>query len=642
MLTTNTIKWKLSIGMIIPLIIVFSLGIAGLLLYQSTSTKKLNESVFSSLIVFNTKYIEDWLNQQSLFVDRYSKLPDNKKYGVESLSDIKLSGIITNITGTLTTYYGRESDGLIFAMIDNLEEIIASGYDSRKRNWYINAAKDRDRMIISDPYEDAFTKKIVITVSRTAPGGVAAADIAIDDVSNFVKNLNVPGNGFAILTYGKENNILAYKDTNYLQKPLTDLDPGLNAAAIKKVIENTQKGESTELQIKDMGTKLIGGSSIKGTDWNIFIVIDKDYFYGDMVKLFTFFILLTLLITVASYLLIQYYANQSIVKPIAAVNKHLHDLADGRINLNTPIKVETGDELEDMADSLNRFLDSQYGNILRISSQLEQSVAKSYDNKQLIEESIYAQKNIFNTFISLIGRMKDLSAGIIDRSDDTVGRMQNISDKSKEGMELLSDTNESMSSLSESIASTKEAVTGVAQYSEEIAVLSETIKTIADQTNLLALNAAIESARAGEHGRGFAVVADEVRNLAVKTRESTEKIQSTVEALTNSMHSTIRKVEQSTEDFHRTMEYNNKQMTFLKGMVDDILQTTEHTQEITTNAREQSEMLVSVNQEMTNIDNSQKDIDRVLRILSDDSAEMKSSTENIISELLQNSGSSQV
>lgn len=60
--------------------------------------------------------------------------------------------------------------------------------------------------------------------------------------------------------------------------------------------------------------------------------------------------------------------------------------------------------------------------------------------------------------------------------------------------------------------------------SVEIEKISDSIKNIANQSNILGLNASIEAARSGEAGKGFAVVAQEIRNLAVRSKETVDKI----------------------------------------------------------------------------------------------------------------------
>jgi len=66
---------------------------------------------------------------------------------------------------------------------------------------------------------------------------------------------------------------------------------------------------------------------------------------------------------------------------------------------------------------------------------------------------------------------------------------------------------------------------------DRVASVSDDISVISRQTNLLSLNAAIEAARAGRHGLGFIVVAREVKDLSQTTRDATEEITRTVEAL---------------------------------------------------------------------------------------------------------------
>jgi hypothetical protein len=64
-----------------------------------------------------------------------------------------------------------------------------------------------------------------------------------------------------------------------------------------------------------------------------------------------------------------------------------------------------------------------------------------------------------------------------------------------------------------------------AERQRAVADFLKIIRSIAKRIHLLALNASILSAQAGEQGRGFAVVAREIGELAERTRQSTQELE---------------------------------------------------------------------------------------------------------------------
>jgi methyl-accepting chemotaxis protein len=105
--------------------------------------------------------------------------------------------------------------------------------------------------------------------------------------------------------------------------------------------------------------------------------------------------------------------------------------------------------------------------------------------------------------------------------------------------------------------------------SRDAAGISEVLGMLADianQTNLLALNASIEAAHAGESGKGFAVVADEIRQLATRTQNSLDAIETNVNAVVSGVDAVYTETARASE-----------QMLTVSGQTRDLMQNADAT-----------------------------------------------------------------
>ena len=623
---TKSIARKMILATVVPLVVLFLIMIYIVTGHVKNSLNEQSNEVVKTSSISASWQISQYFAKYFSIVETGSNdsLYSDYMAGLTPEMSVKDTPEFNSVFSELKRLANIDSvniQAVWMADLDSSQLIMSDGYVSditgdweiTQRPWYIKMM-EKNGLALSDPYVDASTQKLVVTIAipvykNNEMVGAFGIDMLLDQVNTIMGSLKLGETGyFSFVT--EENVFIYHPNADYIMKNIDDLS--LNEDAVNFVKNPTGNIANYEVN----GKKLCGFTSTVGTTgWKVTSTIpqaEMDKPYLEMRTILYGIIGLIMLFLC----LVIYISAKKMISPLRKLADVSDKIAEG--DLDVEIDVRTNDETAFLAKSFEKTvvrLKSYIAYIEELSELLRQigtgdfrlTFKQSYEGEfAMVKDALmYTTEMVKDTLIQISMAADQVASG----SDQVSSGAQALSQGATEQASSIEELSATMNDISDQIKQTAEnatkakaialeashattygqeqmehmveAMEDISRTSNEIGKIIKNIDDIAFQTNILALNAAVEAARAGNAGKGFAVVADEVRNLASKSAESAKNTSILIE-------SALRAIEKGTHIVNSTAKS-------LEDIVRGSEQSTEIIQYIADASNEQAQAMSQVN-----------------------------------------------
>ena len=522
----NKVKLAVIIFVVLAIVVITAVFSAS----SRNSIIRSSKDSLSSKAEDNAAFIDAWLETQNKIMNTLSNQIEDMAYDHPEEIVKVLEKNISQNPDAMEYYICYDHD-----WGDMGGAWTSTGYDipidPTERVWF-SMAVDAGKTVYTDPYTDAITGSIVVSISSpvTIEGHqcVVMFDIKLDTIVDKVNGM-VDGNDREAFLTAEDGTVITHPNEAFLMTEdsstvLTDkVDMDLNSADV------------TKFKDYDNVNKYLAVADVETTGWKLAAEQNVSSITKQVLKMLILPVILGLLAVVVCVVYISVLLNRQL-EPLGRLKHFIHETV-----LSSNDAREYEDERQEI-DKLIQYLEERFINTIRrtkdesavISSEIETTGRQISDMSENISEISSVVEETTNNVDQQTASIKMISDAVSEVNDEVShlsGQAQEMSGRA-EGIverigkvipEFLNNKKDTVTKI-DSVRTALEQAIEEAKSINQISEVSEAIKEIAEQTNLLALNASIEAARAGEAGRGFAVVADEINALSSDTSAQIEKV----------------------------------------------------------------------------------------------------------------------
>jgi len=487
----------------------------------------------------------------------------------------------------LSVYIGTNDGAFIEEPKTNMGD-----YNPLERDWYKEAKALKGETLISNPYIDAGTGDMVVTIARQVKdqSGVVAIDIKLTEIQKVAESISIGKNGYPSVF--DENRMVISHPTLEVGKELKD-----------DFIDKMYESESgTYEYVFEGDDRILFFATNELTDWKITGTI----FAEEIDKSASPILYNTLLVLIAAIVIstiVFYFVMKTIIKPIQSLKDSAVTISKGdlteKVTITSKDEIgQLGEAFNEMQDSLRTLIQKIEQNAEEVASSAEELTANANQTSiatekvaisiQDVATSADTQTTSANKNAESLHELSKAIMHIADISSTVTDLSQHATLQANEGGQVVQETKNQMQSIHSSVTDSNTKIQTLHERSQQITSILDVITSIADQTNLLALNAAIEAARAGEHGKGFAVVADEVRKLAEQSQESAKQIFELIHGIQTETEQSVNIMAKVSEDVQNGLRVTDEAIAKFQVIMTSMNEITPRMEEVSSSSEQMS------------------------------------------------------
>ncbi|MBG0759352.1 methyl-accepting chemotaxis protein [Vibrio cidicii] len=581
--------FKSRIYVSVALLVAVSLAVLGTLNIFS-----LKEKMVSSLV-------SETQNKLNYHVDELQQAVKTKLRAIEmgakhfkkSLSDeqnVNQARLLAESAGISNVVIAYD-DGRSYMSLPKGNGVTTGQQDFVSRDWY-SLAKSGNQVRLTEIYTDKITGEKVISAvmplyDKGVFRGVLLGDIPLADIITMVSNMRFAG-GAATLT--DQNAVFfASDDPSDIGRTPSQVSPVF--AEMERAFYSQSRGH---LQFPYLGIEFDGYfqrvNLTSDKYWTLMVFVDQDTALAGVRDAQREALVTGIILLLVSAIVIIFTLEQA-YKPLLKLKKAVLDLSKGSGDLTARLAVEGSDDLAQIGEGFNRFVQSLQSMMLQvsaasqtISSSIVQLNQTAKDNEKILLTHSAETDQVVTAITQMSESARSVAENVIQSNRITDG----ASKEAEQSLVIVNNAVQTVSALVSDVEDMSKHIVSMNKDANKISEVLNVIGEISEQTNLLALNAAIEAARAGEQGRGFAVVADEVRALAARTQNSTTEISDMLAKLLDGTSSVVDSMEKTKEQCQSTADKTSEVSNSLNVMSNSVKEIDDVSTQIASATEEQS------------------------------------------------------